>query len=119
MQMHLVHDLLDKQLIDEKDRRIGKVDSIVLSVGEGAPRVAYIETGWVVLGRRIGPNVERFVKRMMRSFGVRKGEAYRIDFDRVVEIALHARVRIDTPRSDIIAAERAIKSTRIGKILGA
>ena len=53
--MHLVRDLLDKQLVDCENRRIGKVDGVVLQLREDRPpRLAAIETGSGVLLRRFG-----------------------------------------------------------------
>jgi hypothetical protein len=53
--LQLVHDVLDAQLIDRRKRKIGRVDSVVLSVEPGrAPRVAAILVGGPVRAQRIG-----------------------------------------------------------------
>jgi len=64
--MKLVRDVLDKRLMDRHDRPLGRVDSIVLSVGDddGPPRVVYIEAGIVTAARRLHPVLGRWLRRM-------------------------------------------------------
>jgi len=53
--MHLVRDLLDKQLVDRGGNRIGQVDGLVIDLHPGEqPRVAAIETGSGVVLDRLG-----------------------------------------------------------------
>src|ERR1051325_11639479 len=54
---HVVRDILDKQLVDRRQRRIGKVDGLVLEAREGEPlRLAFIEVGAMTRSeeRRVG-----------------------------------------------------------------
>ena len=53
--MHLVRDILEKGIIDRQGREIGRADSVILSLGHGAPRVARIEVGPAVLAERLWP----------------------------------------------------------------
>jgi hypothetical protein len=63
--MNLVHDVLDKLLVDRDDRPIGRVDSIVLALSDdGPPRVKYLETGVVAAARRLHPALGRWVRRV-------------------------------------------------------
>ncbi len=53
--MHLVRDLLDKQLVDRGGNRIGQVDGLVIDLLPGEqPRVKAIETGLGVVLDRLG-----------------------------------------------------------------
>jgi hypothetical protein len=53
--LHLVHDVLDVQLIDRNRRKIGRVDALTLELREGRPpRVAEILVGGPVRAERIG-----------------------------------------------------------------
>ena len=62
--MDLVHDLLDKKVVDRNGREMGRVDSIVLDIRAGAPpRVAALEIGPRVLASRISPKGVRFASR--------------------------------------------------------
>jgi hypothetical protein len=117
---HLFHDILDKQIIDRERRKIAKVDSIILTLGAGgAPRVTAIETGFVVVARRFGPRIERFVKGIMKRLGVRDGEPWRLPFERVVGIGVHVEVDLDASRSPVLAGERVVRDRIITKIPGA
>ena len=61
--MDLVRDLLDVQLIDKADRRIGRADGVVLELRQGgAPQVAAIEVGAITLARRIHPTLARWLR---------------------------------------------------------
>jgi hypothetical protein len=115
----LFHDILDKQVLDREHRKIAKVDSIVLSFGDGAPRVLAIETGFVVVARRFGPRFERLVARIMKAIGVRKGEPWRLSFERVVAIGRHVEVDLDARRSTVLEGERVVRDGIITKIPGA
>jgi len=62
--IHLVRDLLDAQLLDGDERRLGRVDNVLLELREGRPpRVAAMEVGAVTLARRINPTLGRWVRR--------------------------------------------------------
>ena len=52
--MDVVHDVLDKQIVDRNGREMGRADGIVLDVGENAPpRLAEVLIGASVLGARV------------------------------------------------------------------
>jgi hypothetical protein len=62
--LHLVRDLLDAQLLDGEQRRLGRVDDVVLEVRDGRPpRIAAMEVGAVTLARRIHPTLGRWLRR--------------------------------------------------------
>lgn len=53
--LHLVHDVLDAQLLDRKGEKIGRADEVVLEVRDGLPpRVTHILIGGAVRARRVG-----------------------------------------------------------------
>lgn len=57
--MHLVRDLLDKQLVDRNNNRIGQVDGLVIVLRDGErPKVDAIETGSGVVLDRLGWTTE-------------------------------------------------------------
>ena len=52
--MDLIRDLLDKKVSDRNGREMGRVDSVILDVRDGAPpRVAAIEIGPAALAYRV------------------------------------------------------------------
>ena len=67
--LDLVHDVLDAQLIDRRKRKIGRVDSLVLTLADGRPpRVTAILVGGPVRAERIGRWMQ-LVARAMRALG--------------------------------------------------
>jgi len=73
--VHLVRDILDMGVVDRQGREIGRADSIVLTLGNGAPRVARIEMGPAVLAERLWPT-------------------RRFTFDRIVDVNRHIRADV-------------------------
>jgi len=62
--INLVRDLLDAQLLDGDERRLGRVDDVLLEIRDGRPpRVAAMEVGAATLARRINPTLGRWVRR--------------------------------------------------------
>jgi hypothetical protein len=68
--MNVARDLLDVQLIDPRQRRIGRVDGVLLEVRDGMPpRIFALEVGAATVLRRIhgplGARVRRFAVRWL------------------------------------------------------
>lgn len=95
-QLHLIHDVLDKMVLDRNKHRLGRVDNLVLQVATDAPpRVVYMEMGGAALLNRLG----RIGQRVATWIGQR-GRAtprlpYRVGWDLVRQIG-PAFVVIDT-----------------------
>ena len=126
--IHLVRDVLDKQLVDRREHDpMGRVDGIVIELcdetGGGAehppPRVVAIECGFPVLGARIHPRLGRWARALGRRFGVRRGRVFRIPITRVHSIA-QAEVEIDleADRTPATAWERWLRNHVIRHIPG-
>jgi sporulation protein YlmC with PRC-barrel domain len=99
----LVHDLLDKIVVDRHGREMGRVDGIVLEIRENAaPRVAAIEIGPAVLAHRIHPIVGRWVAALEKGFGIDAGRPLRIPFSAILDI--EADVRVDLAFGETPAA---------------
>jgi hypothetical protein len=91
--MHLIRDVLDKQLVDHRHDPLGMADGILVELrGDLPPRVVAVECGLPVLARRIHPRLERIVRAIGRRFGVNRGKTVRFAWSRVkrheVEIEL-------------------------------
>jgi hypothetical protein len=67
--MDLARDLLDVQLLDPRQRPIGRVDGVLLEVSPGQPpSVAALEVGALTLLRRVNRPLARWVHRAVRRW---------------------------------------------------
>jgi hypothetical protein len=88
-EVHLVRDLLDKQLVDSRHDPLGRVDGIVLAAPqEGPPWVACLESGPTVLARRLGRRSGKWARALARRRGLRGGQPVRTDWRSVTRIGL-------------------------------
>lgn len=79
--LDLVRDVLDEQLVDARERAIGKADGVVIEVRPGEPpRVAAIEVGITTLAYRLHPAAGRWMARFSRWMGVPGDGAIRLPF---------------------------------------
>ena len=115
--MHLVRDLLDNQVRDERDRKMGKVDGIVLVLLQGRPpRVAAIELGMPTLLARINHRLGRLAARLERRWGITDGEPVRIPLNRIESIGIDVKVNVDADRTTVYDWERWIRRVLIERI---
>jgi hypothetical protein len=85
----LARDVLDKQVVDRDEMKMGRVDGLLLELrGDQPPRVQALEMGFVVLARRLHPRCESWVERL-RRFSVRKTARYRVAWAKVKEVTQH------------------------------
>ena len=86
----LVRDVLDKQLIDREETRMGRVDGIVLAVdGDAQPRIDHLELGFAVLARRLHPRLERWLQSLRERWSVRRSARQIIPWDKVSDLTTH------------------------------
>ena len=96
--MDLIRDVLDNQLVDRNQRRMGKVDGIVIRIPEhGPPKLAFVETGLVTKARRLHPRLAEWVSRW--------GNPYRIPWRRIVDIGVDVEIDIDAKETPLLATE--------------
>ena len=118
--MDLVREILDKQLIDQHKKNMGKVDGLILELRDGLPpRIAYIELGGVTLARRLPRALERLVGALARRWSPKGGEPYRIPWSRVSEIGITLKLSEEADRSPALASERWVRDHIIRRIPGA
>jgi hypothetical protein len=119
----LARDILDKQLVDEIDTKLGRVDGIVLELRDGEPpRIAHFELGFGVLARRIGPRTERFflaLRERLRLDRVGSVARYRIDWRLVYDIKTYQiSVRLKFEETPLFAWERWLRDRVVRKLPG-
>src|SRR5205085_9404585 len=82
--MHLVGEVLDKQVVDARGCNAGRVDGIVLALGDdGRVRVTHLEIGPVTLLRRFSRGLARRYAALDARLGEGRGEGYRVSVDHV------------------------------------
>ena len=115
--MHLVRDLLDNQVLDARNRRMGKVDGIVLILRKNRPpRVAAIELGMPTLLARISKRLGRFAARMERRWGITDGRPVRIPLEKIGGIGIDVRVDVDADGTTVYDWERWLCRVLIERI---
>jgi sporulation protein YlmC with PRC-barrel domain len=114
---HLVRELLDNQLVDADKKNVGKIDGIAIHVANGKqPRVTHLESGALILARRVGRPWERFVAFMTRHFGVRKNPVFRVPWSKVTKTGIDIHIDIDGVKSDASAWEHWLDDHLIGRL---
>lgn len=85
--MHLVRDVMDKKLIDRKDRDMGRVDGLAMLVESGSqPRITHILIGGPTPWMRLSPALARASVRLARLWGPKSAESVRIPWSRVQSV---------------------------------
>src|SRR5438309_84466 len=119
--MHVIRELLDMQIVDRDEERVGRVDGIVAELRDGEPPVIVaLELGFVTIARRVHRRLESVVEAMHQRWSVRRSARYHVPWSDVMEVNLH-HVRIDVRVEETVAFdwERWLRRHVIGKIPGA
>lgn len=119
--MDLLRDILDKQVVDREQVKIGKVDGLVAELRPGKPpRIVAIELGAVTLARRLGARSGRWTAQLAaRLGGKRHGEPHRIAWNKVQDIGVDIQFDIDVRETSIFAWQDWLRDHVIGRIPGA
>jgi sporulation protein YlmC with PRC-barrel domain len=92
--MDVVHDVLDKHIVDRNGREMGRVDGIVVEFRKDRPaRLAEVLIGASVLGFRINPVVGRWIHGVEEGLGLGSERPIHVDISHVDEIG--EKVKID------------------------
>ena len=115
--MKLVRDVLDKQLLGRDEKKLGKVDGIVIELRDDEPpKVAAIECGFAVAAARVSKHWARFAVAMGERFGVRKTPHYRIAWEKVIDVGIDVEVDVDADESPQLAWEKWLRKHFIKRI---
>ena len=117
--LHLVHDVLDAQLIDRERCKVGRVDALMLELVPGRPpRVSAICIGGPERERRVGQWVWRVARALRAMLGVERGEVSRVPFGAVR--CLGDTIQIDVEEGDLESEwlEKWLRRHVIGRIPG-
>ena len=115
----LVRDVLDKQIYDANDVRLGKVDGVVLVPRRGRPpRVVAIETSMPTAWRRVWRRLGDWIERLQQWLAPELAGPTRIGFERVIHSGIDVNVDIDGRRTNTYVWENWIKKTVVEKLPG-
>ena len=105
--MDLIRDVLDNQLVDRNQRRIGKVDGIVSELRDGQPpTVKYLEVGLVTKARRFHPRLAKWLDRW--------SQPSRIPWAAVTDIGTDVEVALDGRDTSLLNTERQARKIVCG-----
>ena len=108
--MDLIRDVLDKKVVDRNGREMGRVDTIVLEIRQGAaPLVTALETGPAVLAYRVRPIFGRWAAALEHAFDVDEGRPVRIPFGQVLDVADHVKVDLAFGETAAAAVEQRLR----------
>jgi hypothetical protein len=118
-ELMLVRDVLDNRMVDWRRRSLGRADGLVLvQAGDGPPRVACLESGPTVLGRRFGRRIGHWVSRLARRWGVRRGRVVRVDWAKVKSVGVDIDLNLDLDETEAWALEHWVREKVIRRIPG-
>jgi len=117
--MDVIRDILDNQLVDRNQCKMGKVDGIVMELRSGQPpRLAYIEVGLPTLARRLHPRSTRWVAAFLSKWGAKQSESFRIPFSKVRNVGINVEVDLDAEATPALAYEKWLREHIIERIPG-
>lgn len=103
--VHLVHDVLDAQLLDRTQRKMGRVDGIVIELRDGEPpRVVELLVGGSVLAERIGRWMVRLVGSIARLLRIEPAVTH-VPFDTVRVVGPCVEVDVDAASTSALRTE--------------
>jgi sporulation protein YlmC with PRC-barrel domain len=117
--MDVIRDVLDNQLVDRNQRKMGKVDGIVIELRENQPpRLSYLETGAITLARRLHPRLEHWVAAWQTKWGAKRSEPFRIPWSKVRDIGIDVEVDLDAEETAALAYEQWLRENIVKRIPG-
>lgn len=117
--MDLIRDVLDNQLVDRHQRKMGRVDGIVVELRQNQPpRLAYIEVGVPVLARRLHPRLERWATAIQGKWGAKQREPFRIPWSKVVDVGIDVDLDLEAAETPALSYENWIREHIVERIPG-
>lgn len=117
--MDLIRDVLDNQLVDRNQRKLGKVDGIVIELRDDQPpRVAYLEVGMPVLARRIHPRLGNWITTIQQRWGAQRSQPTRIAWSNVRDVGIDVEVDLEAKDIPVLAYENWLREHIISRIPG-
>ncbi|MEV2255533.1 hypothetical protein AB0I94_34055 [Streptomyces sp. NPDC050147] len=113
--------LLDRQVIDQDEKPVCKVDDLELEQDEyGRPYVTAVLIGPAALAPRFGGLLARWLAAVQRRLSVSQGEGpARLPFEHVIAIGAVVTVRLPRDHMQLHALEDWMRDNVIGRLPGA
>jgi hypothetical protein len=117
--MHLVAEVLDKQILDAGGQKSGKADGLIAEIRPGKPPLlTAIEISPITLLGRVSLRLARWYASIDRHLGAGRGVPYRVSWSAVTVERTSLAVDLDAEDTPIMAAEHWARK-RIARIPGA
>jgi sporulation protein YlmC with PRC-barrel domain len=118
--MDLVRDCLDKQVVDRDGHKMGRVDGIVIEVGnDEAPTVAAINVGSACQGNRLHPKVGKLVSWISKRCGIVNQDPFQLPWSKVVSAGAEMIAAVEAEKTPALAWELWLRKNIIARIPGA
>jgi hypothetical protein len=118
--LHLVHDILDAQLIDRQRLKVGRVDALMLELERGRPpRVSAICIGGPERAHRVGRWAVRLSRGLRTLARVAPGGVSRVPFNAVRCISDTIEIDVDGRELESGRLEAWLAEHVVGRIPGA
>ena len=116
--IHLIHDVLDAQLLDRTQHKMGRVDGIVIELQDGAPpRVVELLVGGSVLAERIGRWMVAIARLGARLLGIEPAVTH-VPFDAVRAIGACVEVDVEARSTPAMRTESWLDEHVVCRIAG-
>ena len=116
--MNLVHDVLDKQVMDRSRINMGRVDGIALELRDGEPpRLAYIELSGETAMRRLARWLGRLAA-SLRGVAPAAGGPTRIEWEHVTVIGQDIETDVVADETPALALELWLREHVVEKVPG-
>lgn len=118
--MYLGRDVLDKQVVDRRQARIGKVDGIVLTAADdGRLKIAFIEMGTPTLVRRLSRRLYAWM--LASSQRAQAGDGwrpYRIPWSKITDVGVDIEADVDNSETPLERAQEWLRQHIFSHIPG-
>jgi hypothetical protein len=118
--LRLVHDVLDKLLVDRDGVPLGRADGIVLVMAgrDSQPRVAQIESGLATLARRLNARFARALHWLVRKLRLRWRRPVRIPWSKIESVGRELKLDVCADNSRLLQRERWLRDHIVRRIPG-
>jgi sporulation protein YlmC with PRC-barrel domain len=117
--MDVIRDVLDNQVVDRNQHKMGKVDGIIVELREGQPpRLAYLEIGVATLAHRFHPRLASWVMAIESKWGAKKSKPFRIPWSKVLDVGIDVDVDVEAEQTPALAYELWLREHVIKRIPG-